>query len=629
LDDNGFPLAAGWPADCSMQNRKQRRDRNRHAGRLAEINPPQRWLVPNVTSEAVAVRHAQVGQVARNNFSSPQSSDQASPFAALLDDGAGDLSPPPASPAPTPSTPPGPKAAPRPPDDHAASSSSDTGPSTQKSGDDATTGTQATGGAPPPSPAPQGDDATQAALALGALAKKAAKDANLAIDPSVVVAVTNSAPVLNAVATAASSTAAALIDFHTGDTTASDSSASDTSQAATPPADPTAGGAAPVAPQPVAVPVSLPVIPPAPVVSSDSGNDDPSGQDAAQIAALGDAVKAGALRADRTGADAAKGGSSAGDRTGDTAKLGAKAAAAPATPLLQPTDTQAPNGTGQRTSADGAQPGSTGGIPPAEAAANRARQRIVDSQASDSTTAPQDNAADAPAADPNAAAKPDAAASTGRIEDIVRQALDTTARRVEAATAEPTGGAPHPGGASADSAPQSPDGASGAIAPAALATAAAPTAATVTSPPPTAVPIAGLAVEIASHALAGKNRFEIRLDPPELGRIDVRLDVDRDGKVTSRLAVDRPETLDILRQDAPALERSLQQAGLKTADDALQFSLRDQGGFSGQNPYSSNNGSQSGAARAVIPDRELPAVDVAAAGYGRASGTSAGVDIRV
>jgi flagellar hook-length control protein FliK len=37
-----------------------------------------------------------------------------------------------------------------------------------------------------------------------------------------------------------------------------------------------------------------------------------------------------------------------------------------------------------------------------------------------------------------------------------------------------------------------------------------------------AVPLAGLAVEIAARAQAGHNRFEIRLDPPELGRIDVR-----------------------------------------------------------------------------------------------------------
>jgi len=38
-------------------------------------------------------------------------------------------------------------------------------------------------------------------------------------------------------------------------------------------------------------------------------------------------------------------------------------------------------------------------------------------------------------------------------------------------------------------------------------------------PQPAAIPLAGLAIEIAGKALAGKNRFEIRLDPPELGRI--------------------------------------------------------------------------------------------------------------
>jgi flagellar hook-length control protein FliK len=284
-------------------------------------------------------------------------------------------------------------------------------------------------------------------------------------------------------------------------------------------------------------------------------------------------------------------------------------------------------GAGQGNAGNGAQAGDAGGIAAAKAAAERARHRAADSQPNNDTAAPQDDVAGT--VGPNAAAKPEPVGSTGRIEDIVRQALDTTVRRVEAATAEPTGGAPHPGGASAESAPQSPDGASGMIAPAALTTSAAATAPTVTSPTPVAVPIAGLAVEIASHALAGKNRFEIRLDPPELGRIDVRLDVDRDGKVTSRLVVDRPETLDILRRDAPALERSLQEAGLKTADDALQFSLRDQGGSGGQNPYSPNHESPENAARALIPDRGLPAVELATAGYSRVSGTSTGVDIRV
>jgi flagellar hook-length control protein FliK len=56
------------------------------------------------------------------------------------------------------------------------------------------------------------------------------------------------------------------------------------------------------------------------------------------------------------------------------------------------------------------------------------------------------------------------------------------------------------------------------------------------------VPVVGLAVAIASRACAGSNQFDIRLDPPELGRIDVRLDVNRDGQVTSHVTVDRQDT---------------------------------------------------------------------------------------
>ena len=102
--------------------------------------------------------------------------------------------------------------------------------------------------------------------------------------------------------------------------------------------------------------------------------------------------------------------------------------------------------------------------------------------------------------------------------------------------------------------------------------------------PAAPVPLADLAVEIAGQALAGRNRFEIRLDPPELGRIEVKLDVHRDGRIASHIVVDRADTLDLLRSDASALQRALQDAGLKTTDNGLQFSLRDQGGEQQQPP---------------------------------------------
>jgi flagellar hook-length control protein FliK len=137
------------------------------------------------------------------------------------------------------------------------------------------------------------------------------------------------------------------------------------------------------------------------------------------------------------------------------------------------------------------------------------------------------------------------------------------------------------------------------------------------------VPVAGLAVEIVSRAEQGLKRFDIRLDPPDLGRIDVRLDVERDGRVTSRLIVERAETLDLLRRDAPQLERALQQAGLKT-DGGIDFSLRDQSqSFRDQAPRDS-----APTTRLIVPDDDLPASD-AVRGYGRMIGLGGGIDIRV
>jgi flagellar hook-length control protein FliK len=139
-----------------------------------------------------------------------------------------------------------------------------------------------------------------------------------------------------------------------------------------------------------------------------------------------------------------------------------------------------------------------------------------------------------------------------------------------------------------------------------------------------AVPIAGLAVAIASRAQAGSNQFDIRLDPPELGRIDVRLAVDHNGQVTTHVTAERADTLDLLQSQQPQLERALEQAGLKTADNGLQFTLRDQS-FTGQN--SGSDPQTNGAAQLVIPDSDLTPV-AATQIYARA-GIGGGVDIRV
>jgi flagellar hook-length control protein FliK len=141
-----------------------------------------------------------------------------------------------------------------------------------------------------------------------------------------------------------------------------------------------------------------------------------------------------------------------------------------------------------------------------------------------------------------------------------------------------------------------------------------------------AVPLSGLALEIAASVKNGKSSFEIRLDPADLGRIDVRIDVDRSGQVTSHLTAEKPETLSMLQQDAPQLQRALDDAGLKTGSGGLQFSLRDQSSSS-QN----NSGNQTGgnAQRLVVSENDTIPVAVAGRTYGRVLGSSSGVDIRV
>ncbi len=137
------------------------------------------------------------------------------------------------------------------------------------------------------------------------------------------------------------------------------------------------------------------------------------------------------------------------------------------------------------------------------------------------------------------------------------------------------------------------------------------------------VPLAGVPVAIATKALEGKNRFDIRLDPPELGRIDVRLDVDKDGKVTSQLVAHRADTLDLLRRDAAGLQRALQDAGLKTADNGLQFSLHDQSA----NRQQDDTGGRS--AQLLIQDETLDPIETASSPYARLVQLRGGLDIRV
>jgi flagellar hook-length control protein FliK len=246
--------------------------------------------------------------------------------------------------------------------------------------------------------------------------------------------------------------------------------------------------------------------------------------------------------------------------------------------------------------------------------------------AADATAADHTGAADAPTRDappPANSAQADAApafnpAGAQSIAVEPRQAASARSKDAELSAPSTTNAPLTIDGSAAATTAVSP--ASSASASASQSVAPAPTAST-----GTAVPLVGLGVEIAARALAGKNRFDISLDPPELGRISVRLEVSRDGAVTSHVVADRADTLNLLRRDAPDLQRALQDAGLKTSDNALQFSLRDQG-FAGREQQHRDGAAT---ARLVIPDAAVPRAEAPAISYGRSLGALSGIDIRV
>ncbi|MCC5995720.1 MAG: flagellar hook-length control protein FliK, partial [Oceanicaulis sp.] len=132
-----------------------------------------------------------------------------------------------------------------------------------------------------------------------------------------------------------------------------------------------------------------------------------------------------------------------------------------------------------------------------------------------------------------------------------------------------------------------------------------------------------LAAQIVRRQADGARVFDIRLDPPELGRVGVRLEMSADQTVKAMLSAERPDTLQDMQRSARELEKALAEAGLSLAENGLSFSL---GGGRGQGEGAS--------ARPGPAARSELAVEIAAPGapapelYGFALARPSGLDIR-
>ncbi len=139
-------------------------------------------------------------------------------------------------------------------------------------------------------------------------------------------------------------------------------------------------------------------------------------------------------------------------------------------------------------------------------------------------------------------------------------------------------------------------------------------------------------VQIKKGVAEGIDKISIRLDPGNLGKVEIKLEIGHDGRLQAVIAADKPETLQLLQQDVKNLEQSLRDAGLKTDQQSLNFTLRDQGQANeGRNGNGAGNGryqNRGGDEYAETGANTDPA-QIAAANAQRAAAARGGLDLRI
>jgi len=174
--------------------------------------------------------------------------------------------------------------------------------------------------------------------------------------------------------------------------------------------------------------------------------------------------------------------------------------------------------------------------------------------------------------DPIGGAKPSAAAASVLLSEPGFGSLQSSGRE----QGDPRSGPPGDAAAAA-----TPVGEPAALAPLVphIATADAIAPPVPASPTGASLTPAAAQLQTAIHqGIAGNaDRIDIHLQPALLGAIEVRLNLRDDGSVAAEVKADRPETLQLLTADAPQLEQSLRDSGLRAEAGCLSFSLRSDG----------------------------------------------------
>jgi len=91
---------------------------------------------------------------------------------------------------------------------------------------------------------------------------------------------------------------------------------------------------------------------------------------------------------------------------------------------------------------------------------------------------------------------------------------------------------------------------------------------------PSAVsPVDQIVATVRVAAAGTAQHVVVTLSPRELGTVEIHVAREGAGPATVALAVERPETLSLLRRDAPALQSALDRAGLPVAQQHITMVL--------------------------------------------------------
>ena len=139
-------------------------------------------------------------------------------------------------------------------------------------------------------------------------------------------------------------------------------------------------------------------------------------------------------------------------------------------------------------------------------------------------------------------------------------------------------------------------------------------------------PVDQIKVQLSKSLKDGADTLSVQLHPEDLGRVDVKLEM-QNGQVKATITADRPETLQMLKNDSSSLQQSLNNAGLGTDANSLNFQLR--GEQQQQQSAQSGNGGLSGGTDNAVDDDASSVAAISAASLQRATGGGSGVDINV